>query len=119
MSSLIGSVPNEVSAAVMGEFAGSGSYATSPNGNRELGFEEDLFAALRLGSHFQVGLLAPFLQTSRQQGTATTRSVRPGARLGGLSYTLRDARAGSPRSLNIVARARREGGARLSCGGWN
>ena len=54
--------------SVMGAFAGSGNYATSPTSNRELGFEEDLFAALRLGSHFQVGLLAPFLQTSRQEG---------------------------------------------------
>jgi hypothetical protein len=54
--------------SVMGSFAGSGSYAASATGNRDLGFEEDLFAALRLGSHFQVGLLAPFLQTARQEG---------------------------------------------------
>ena len=54
--------------SVMGAFAGSGSYNASANGDRDLGFEEDLFAALRLGSHFQVGLLAPFLQTSRAEG---------------------------------------------------
>jgi hypothetical protein len=50
--------------SVMGEFAGSGSYATSA-GRSELGFEEDLFGALRLGSRFQVALSAPFIQTAR------------------------------------------------------
>ena len=35
----------------MGAFAGSGSYATSAAGTRDVGFEEDLFGALRLGSH--------------------------------------------------------------------
>ena len=54
--------------SVMGAFGGTGSYATSGAGNRDVGFEEDLFAALRLGSHFQVGLWAPFVQTSRQAG---------------------------------------------------
>ena len=54
--------------SVMGAFGGTGSYATSASGNREVGFEEDLFGALRLGSHFQVGLWAPFVQTSRQAG---------------------------------------------------
>jgi hypothetical protein len=51
--------------SVMGAFRGSGSYATSASGSRELAFEEDLFGALRFGSHFQVGLWAPFVQTSR------------------------------------------------------
>jgi hypothetical protein len=51
--------------SVMGAFGGTGSYATSPAGSRELGFEEDLFAAFRLGSHLQIGLQAPFVQTSR------------------------------------------------------
>ena len=51
--------------SVMGAFAGSGSYATSPASSRDVGFEEDLFGALRLGSHVQVALLAPFIQTSR------------------------------------------------------
>jgi hypothetical protein len=50
---------------VMGAFGGGGSYATSAGGTRDLGFEEDLFAALRLGSRFQAALLAPFVQTSR------------------------------------------------------
>jgi len=54
--------------SVIGAFGGSGSYAMSGAGNRELGFEEDLFAALRLGSRVQVGLWAPFVQTSRQSG---------------------------------------------------
>jgi len=52
--------------SVMGAFRASGSYATSAAGNRDLGFEEDLFAAFRLSSRFQVGLWAPFVQTSRQ-----------------------------------------------------
>jgi hypothetical protein len=51
--------------SVMGAFGESGSYATSAAGNRDVGFEEDLFGAVRLGSHFQVALLAPFIQTSR------------------------------------------------------
>ena len=51
--------------SVMGAFAGSGSYATSAAGSRDVGFEEDLFGALRLGSRVQVALLAPFVQTSR------------------------------------------------------
>ena len=54
--------------SVMGAFGGTGSYATSASGNREVGFEEDLFGAVRLGSHLQVGLWAPFVQTGRQQG---------------------------------------------------
>jgi len=54
--------------SVMGTFLGTGDYATSGTGTRELGFEEDLFAALRVGSRFQVGLWAPFVQTSRQAG---------------------------------------------------
>jgi len=54
--------------SVMGAFGGSGSYAASGVGNRELGFEEDLFGALRLGSHFQVAVWAPFVQTSRAAG---------------------------------------------------
>src|SRR5262249_7126959 len=32
------------------------------------GFEQDLFAALRVGSHVQVGVWAPFVETSRQAG---------------------------------------------------
>ena len=55
--------------SVMGAFGGTGSYATSASGNREVGFEEDLFGAVRLGSHLQVGLWAPFVQTSRQAGS--------------------------------------------------
>jgi hypothetical protein len=54
--------------SVMGAFGEGGAYATSGASSRELGFEEDLFAALRLGSRVQVGLWAPFIQTSRQQG---------------------------------------------------
>src|SRR5436190_7400882 len=33
--------------SVMGTFLGTGDYATSLAGNREVGFEEDLFGALR------------------------------------------------------------------------
>jgi len=55
--------------SVMGAFGGSGSYAASGVGNRELGFEEDLFGALRLGSHFQIAVWAPFVQTSRAAGS--------------------------------------------------
>ena len=55
--------------SVMGAFGGTGSYATSVSGNREVGFEEDLFGAVRLGSHLQIGLWAPFVQTSRQVGS--------------------------------------------------
>jgi hypothetical protein len=51
--------------SVMGAFSESGSYATSAAGNRDVGFEEDLFGALRLGSRLQVALMAPFVQTSR------------------------------------------------------
>jgi hypothetical protein len=51
--------------AVMGAFGPSGSYATSGAGQSDVGFEEDLFGALRLGSRFQVALLAPFVQTAR------------------------------------------------------
>jgi hypothetical protein len=54
--------------SVMGAFGGTGSYATSTSGTSELGFEEDLFGALRLGSRFQVGVWAPFVQTARQAG---------------------------------------------------
>jgi hypothetical protein len=53
--------------SVMGAFGPSGGYATSGAGNRELGFEEDLFGAFRLGRRFQIGLWAPFIQTSRVQ----------------------------------------------------
>jgi len=52
--------------SVIGSFDQGGGYATSGSGNRDLGFEEDLFGALRLGTRFQVGLWAPFVQTSRQ-----------------------------------------------------
>ena len=51
--------------SVMGAFGPSGSYAMSGAGNREIGFEEDLFGAFRLGRRFQIGLWAPFIQTSR------------------------------------------------------
>jgi hypothetical protein len=51
--------------SVMGAFGPTGSYAASTAGTRELGFEEDLFGALRFGSHFQVAVRAPFVQTSR------------------------------------------------------
>src|SRR6478752_7535654 len=51
--------------SVMGAFRESGSYATSAAGTRDVGFEEDLFGALRLGPRLQVALLAPFVQTSR------------------------------------------------------
>ena len=54
--------------SVMGGFSGTGSYATSAAGYRDVGFEEDLFGALRFGSHFQVALSAPFVQTARQNG---------------------------------------------------
>ena len=52
--------------SVMGAFGGGGDYATSASGVHELGFEQDLFAAKRLGRRFQVGLWAPFVETSRQ-----------------------------------------------------
>src|SRR4029079_6369245 len=50
--------------SVMGEFGASGSYATSAD-RSELGFEEDLFGALRLGSRFQVALSAPCTKPAR------------------------------------------------------
>src|SRR6476659_3328904 len=50
--------------SVMGAFGPTGGFAMSGDGNRELGFEEDLFAAFRLGHRFQIGLWAPFVQTS-------------------------------------------------------
>jgi hypothetical protein len=53
--------------SVMGEFGGTGSYAPSSS-YREIGFEEDLYGALRLGRHLQIGVLAPFVQTGRQAG---------------------------------------------------
>src|SRR4029079_5222876 len=55
--------------SVMGAFGGGGDYATSGAGSREIGFEQDLFAALRLGPRVQVGLWAPFVETSRQYST--------------------------------------------------
>jgi len=57
--------------SVMGAFRSGGGYASSVSGNRDLGFEESLFGAVRFGSHFQVGLSAPFLQTSRQVAGAS------------------------------------------------
>ena len=51
--------------SVMGAFGPTGSYATSGSGQSDVAFEEDLFGALRLGSRFQVSLLAPFVQTAR------------------------------------------------------
>src|SRR5262245_43301956 len=54
--------------SVMGEFGGTGSYAGSPSGYRDLGFEQDLFGAMRLAPHFQIGRWAPFVQTGRQAG---------------------------------------------------
>jgi hypothetical protein len=54
--------------SVMGAFGGTGSYAATAAGNRDLGFEEDLFGARRLGTHFQVAVWAPFIQTSRAAG---------------------------------------------------
>jgi len=54
--------------SVIGAFDGTGGYATSVAGNHDIGFEEDLFASLRLSPHFQVGAWAPFVQTSRQEG---------------------------------------------------
>src|SRR5262245_37954431 len=54
--------------SVLGAFGPTGSYATSAANNSELGFEEDLFGALRVGSRFQVAVRAPFVQTARQAG---------------------------------------------------
>ena len=54
--------------SVMGAFGGTGSYAASAAGNSELAFQEDLYGALRLGARFQIGVLAPFVQTARQAG---------------------------------------------------
>src|SRR5262245_37562773 len=51
--------------SVVGAFGPTGGFAMSGDGNREIGFEEDLFGAFRLGRHFQIGLSAPFIQTSR------------------------------------------------------
>jgi len=53
--------------SVMGAFSGTGSFAMSAAGRREVGFEEDLFGALRLGSRFQIALSAPFVQTARAE----------------------------------------------------
>src|SRR3954467_9141686 len=46
---------------VMGAFRESGSYSTAASGYRDVGFEEDLFGALRLGRQFQIGVWAPFV----------------------------------------------------------
>jgi hypothetical protein len=54
---------------VVGAFGPDGSYAATPDGNRELGGEEDLLAAARLGSRLQVALQVPFVQTSRRVAT--------------------------------------------------
>jgi hypothetical protein len=54
--------------SVIGAFDDGGGYATSVAGNRDVGFEEDLFGSLRMGSRVQVGLWAPFVQTSREAG---------------------------------------------------
>ena len=51
--------------------AGSAAAAATRRRRRDIadvGFEEDLFGALRFGSHFQVALSAPFVQTARQNG---------------------------------------------------
>src|SRR4029078_8038078 len=79
--------------SVMGEFGGSGSYAT-PADRSERGFEEDLFGALRLGSRFQVALSAPFIQTARSVAGMSGF----GGGLGGVAARLRyDALAASTR----------------------
>src|SRR3954466_14754326 len=52
--------------SVMGAFSGTGGYATSAPGYRDVGFEEDLFGSKRFGSHFSVGLSAPFVQPARE-----------------------------------------------------
>ena len=51
--------------SVMGAFGRTGSYAASTAGTRELGFEEDLFGALRFGSHFQVAVRAAPVRARR------------------------------------------------------
>jgi hypothetical protein len=55
---------------VVGAFGADGSYATSEAGSREVGGEEDLLAALRLGARAQVALQVPFVQTVRRVPTA-------------------------------------------------
>jgi hypothetical protein len=54
--------------SVMGSFGGTGDFATSAADNRDLGFEEDLFGAVRFASHFQASVSVPFVQTSRAAG---------------------------------------------------
>ena len=51
---------------VVGNFGADGTYATSGAGNRELGGQEDLLAAVRLGARWQVALQVPFVQTGRR-----------------------------------------------------
>jgi len=51
--------------SVVGAFGQTGSYAASGPGQSEVGFEEDLFGAIRLGRRLQIGVWAPFVQTAR------------------------------------------------------
>ena len=55
-------------ASVIGSWNDAGRYRRSPSGTRELDFEEDLFAALRVLGHGQVALLVPFVETERKAG---------------------------------------------------
>jgi len=75
--------------SVMGAFGPTGGFAMSGDGNRELGFEEDLFAAFRLGHRFQIGLWAPFVQTSRAVSSAYGRISGFGGGLGDVAANVR------------------------------
>jgi len=55
---------------VTGAFGPDGSYVGSADGNRELGAEEHLLAAVRVASRVQLALQIPFVQTARRVAPA-------------------------------------------------
>jgi hypothetical protein len=68
-----------------GTFDATGSYAGTPGGYSELGFEEDLAATARVLDRGQVGLLLPFVETRR----LAPPIAESGGGLGDVSLSLR------------------------------
>ena len=87
--------------SVMGAFGGSGSYAASAAGNRDVAFEEDLFGALRFGSHFQLAISGA-VRADVARGGRPVRLRRRAGRRGGQ----RAPRPGERRRARPLARRR-------------
>jgi hypothetical protein len=69
----------------LGSHNADGAYIAAPTGARELNFEQDVFAALRVLPRGQLGLLVPFVQTYRD----TADRSETGGGLGDVNFAAR------------------------------